>query len=220
MRRQIGKALQRRSEAIKNAINRYNTQAAKLTPPRTPLSWKEIVEYSFLGEFDALRHSTRGVRDQLWAQATRREATVKHFKLCRAREEITRLNIEICRLRTFIHYETLQMNKAMLYLTETNSHLAAELKSRRQLRNAINTIHLQRLASVEQSVGFTGVRGIGVPVFTPTGPNPSDNMPCEAKTDGGPGGKSCETENKMDEAAEDIAHDLEKITEFILAITD
>ena len=38
--------------------------------------------------------------------------------------------------------------------------------------------------------------------------------------DGGPGGKSCETENEMDEAAEDVAHDLEKITEFVLAITD
>jgi exonuclease VII small subunit len=54
LRRQIGKALQRRSEAIKNALNRYNVQAAKLTPPRPSLSWKEIVDYSFLGEFDLL----------------------------------------------------------------------------------------------------------------------------------------------------------------------
>jgi hypothetical protein len=129
LRRQIGKALQCQSEAIKNAINRYNTQAAKLTPPRTLLSWKEIVEYSFLGEFDALRHSTRGMRNQLWAQATHREAMVKHFKLCRAREEITRLNIEIRRLRTSIHHETLHTNKAILHLTEKNPHLAAELKS-------------------------------------------------------------------------------------------
>jgi hypothetical protein len=222
LRRQIGKALQRRSEAIKNAINRYNIQAAKLTPPRTPLSWKEIVEYSFLGEFDALRHSTRGVRDQLWAQATRREAMVKHFKLCRAREEITRLNIEIRRLRTSIHHETLHTNKAILHLTETNPHLAVELKSRWQLRDAINTLHLQRLDSVERSAGFTGACGIGVPVFTPTGPNPSDNIPYEAMTDSGLGGTRYETKNdsEMDDAAEDVVHDLEKITEFVLAITD
>jgi hypothetical protein len=112
------------------------------------------------------------------------------------------------------------MNKAMLYLNETNPHLAAELKLQWQLCNAINTIHLQCLNLVEQSASFTGVYRIGISMSTPTGPNPSDNMPYKAMTDGGPGGKSCKTENEMDKAAEDIAHDLEKITEFILAITD
>lgn len=147
---------------------------------------------------------------------------VKHFKLCRAREEITRLNIEICRLRTFIHHETLQTNKVILHLTTTSPHLAAELKSRWHLRNAINTIHLQCLDLVEQSAGFTGVHGIGVPVSTPTGPNPSDNILREAMTDcgSGLGGKGYETENEIDEAAADVTHDLEKITEFVLAITD
>lgn len=45
LRTQIGKALQRRSEAIRNALARYNTQAAKLNPPRPSLSWKEIAQY-------------------------------------------------------------------------------------------------------------------------------------------------------------------------------
>ena len=145
---------------------------------------------------------------------------VKHFKLCRAREEVMRLNIEIRRLRTFIHHETLHTNKEILHLTNTNPHLAAELKSRWHLRNAINMLHLQRLDSVERSASFTGVRGVGVPVSTPTGPNPSDDVPCEAMTDSGPGVKGYETRNEMDEAAEDVARDLEKITEFVLAITD
>jgi hypothetical protein len=145
---------------------------------------------------------------------------IKHFKLCCAHKEITRLNIEIYHLQTFIHYKILQMNKAMLYLTETNPHLAAELKLQWQLYNAINIIHLQCLNSVEQSASFTGICRIGVPVFTPIGLNPSNNMPYEAMTDGGPGGKSYKTENEMDEAVENIAHDLEKITKFVLAITD
>ena len=94
---QIGKALQHRSDAIKNALNRYNVQAAKLTPPRPSLSWRQIIDYSFLGEFDLLRHSRVDIRNQPW-KVTRREATVKYFKLCRAEEELTRLNIEIRRL--------------------------------------------------------------------------------------------------------------------------
>ncbi|KAG2752758.1 hypothetical protein P692DRAFT_20723416, partial [Suillus brevipes Sb2] len=50
----ISKALQRCSDAIQNAIICYNTQAALLVPPRPKLTWKDIVEYSFLGEFDLL----------------------------------------------------------------------------------------------------------------------------------------------------------------------
>ncbi len=132
------------------------------------------------------------------------------------------MNIEIRRLRTFIHHETLHTNKTILHLTENNPHLAAELKSRWQLRNAVNTLHLQRLDSVERSASFTGVCGIGVPVFTPTGPNPSDDIPYEAIADSGVGGTRYETKDnsEMDDAAEDVVHDLEKITEFVLSITD
>jgi hypothetical protein len=106
LRRQIGKALQRYSDAIKNALNHYNVQAAKLTPPRPSLSWWQIVDYSFLGKFDLLWHSRVDIRNQPWTQVTRREATVKYFKLCRAEEELTRLNIEIRRLQTSIHDKT------------------------------------------------------------------------------------------------------------------
>ncbi|KAJ8580560.1 hypothetical protein M405DRAFT_708220, partial [Rhizopogon salebrosus TDB-379] len=65
---QIGKALQRRSDAIRNALNRYNVQAAKLNPPRPQLSWKDITEYSFLGEFDLLRQSRSDIRELNWTK--------------------------------------------------------------------------------------------------------------------------------------------------------
>jgi len=109
LRRQISKALQRRSEAIKKALNRYNTQAARLTPPRSPLTWKEIVDFTFIGEFDLLRYSRADIRAELWVKPARREATTKYFKLSRAREELVRLNVEIRRLRTFISDEARQV---------------------------------------------------------------------------------------------------------------
>ncbi|KAG2052118.1 hypothetical protein BDR06DRAFT_888378, partial [Suillus hirtellus] len=50
----ISKALQQHSEAIQAALNCYNVQAAALVPPHPQLTWKDIVEYSFLGKFDLL----------------------------------------------------------------------------------------------------------------------------------------------------------------------
>lgn len=93
---QIGKALQRHLEAIHNAINQYNTQAVALNPPRPRLSWKDIAEYSFLGEFDLLRHSHTDVREQDWTKPAHHKAMTKYFKLLHAQEEVSRLNVEIC----------------------------------------------------------------------------------------------------------------------------
>jgi hypothetical protein len=126
--RQIGKALQRCSEAIKNAISCYNMQAAKLDPPHLPLTWKEIVNYSFISEFDTLRHSHSDVRSQPWAQTVCREAMVKYLKLCHAQEEVARLNIEIHHLRTSIHDEMIHTQRTISLLLTTNTELAVELQ--------------------------------------------------------------------------------------------
>ncbi|KAG2086293.1 hypothetical protein BD769DRAFT_1335092, partial [Suillus cothurnatus] len=49
-----------------NAINHYNTQAIALDPPWLKLTWKDIVKYSFLGEFDLLRHSCTDIHEHNW----------------------------------------------------------------------------------------------------------------------------------------------------------
>ncbi|KAG1758942.1 hypothetical protein EDD22DRAFT_749190, partial [Suillus occidentalis] len=66
LHQQITKALQQHSEAIWNAINHYNTQVAALVPPRPKVAWKDIVEYSFLGEFDLLHQSHTDIQDANW----------------------------------------------------------------------------------------------------------------------------------------------------------
>ncbi|KAG1771089.1 hypothetical protein EV702DRAFT_1181517 [Suillus placidus] len=76
LRQQIGKALQRRSDAIRNAINKYNLQAAALDPPWPRLLWKDIADYSFLGEFDLLRYSRTDIREVDWSKPAYREASV------------------------------------------------------------------------------------------------------------------------------------------------
>ncbi|KAG2120042.1 hypothetical protein DEU56DRAFT_928749 [Suillus clintonianus] len=162
LRQQIGKALQRRSEAIRNAINRYNIQAIALNPPRPKISWKDIADYSFLGEFDLLRHSRTDIRSEDWAKPAHREATTKYFKLCRAHEEITRLNVEIRRLRTAIHAEQVQTTAVIEDLRLSDPKLAEELQRQWCSRAAINAVHLHRLDRIECLTGFSGVRGVGM----------------------------------------------------------
>ncbi|KAG2738887.1 hypothetical protein P692DRAFT_201842716 [Suillus brevipes Sb2] len=161
LRQQIGKALQRRSEAIRNAIKRYNIQAVALNPPRPKISWKDIADYSFLGEFDLLRHSRNDIRTDDWAKPAHREATTKYFKLCRAREELARLNVEIRRLRTFIHFEQSQVTTVIEDLRRSDATLGDELQRRWRSRAAINAVHLHRLDRIECLPGFSGLRGIG-----------------------------------------------------------
>jgi hypothetical protein len=140
-------------------LNRYNTQAALLDPPRPGLSWTDIVNYSFIGEFDLLRYSHQDIRSAPWAQPAQRQATLVYFKLCRAKEELERLNIEIRRLRTFIEHENVDLDIVFAKLTITAPLVAQELKCRHILRSSVNAVHIRRLNIIEQLPGFTGVKG-------------------------------------------------------------
>ncbi|KAG1719913.1 hypothetical protein EDB19DRAFT_1898598 [Suillus lakei] len=128
LHQQIGKVLQHHSEAIHNAIKWYNTQAAALNPPCLKLSWKDIAEYSSLGEFDLLHYSHTNIREADWTKPAYHEATTKHFKLLRAREEVSRLNLEICHLHTFIHDEETDTLKVIEDPQSSNPLLASELQ--------------------------------------------------------------------------------------------
>ena len=55
MHQHIGKALQARSLAIKLALEYYNAAASTLVPPRCIILRHDVVESTFLSEFDLLR---------------------------------------------------------------------------------------------------------------------------------------------------------------------
>jgi hypothetical protein len=215
LRRQIGKALQRRSEAIRKAITRYNEQAAKLNPPRPPLSWKDIVEYSFLGEFDLLRHSRADVRQEPWAQPARRAATAKYFHLCRAKEEITCLNTEIQRLCTSIHDETEHIECVIAHLSTADHRLCSELRRWWALRTSVNQVHLHRLNALKQSADYTGNQGIGVRLGSQV----------RNRSSGDIGDVLSHADQSVfvdveAEQQENYNRDFEHVTKFVLRITD
>lgn len=111
-----------------------------------------------------MHHSCTDIRDVEWTTPAHREATVKYFKLQRACEEIQRLNIEICRLRTAIHDEETKTIATIDQLLITNSLLAVELRRRWQARAAVNAVYLYQLSRIKSQPAFLGRCGIGVRV--------------------------------------------------------
>ncbi|KAE9397606.1 hypothetical protein BT96DRAFT_995705 [Gymnopus androsaceus JB14] len=55
LRKHLAKALKTRSQSIRKAIDQYNETAKKMNPPRATVNWDEVVNYSFLSEFDILQ---------------------------------------------------------------------------------------------------------------------------------------------------------------------
>lgn len=151
--------MNRRSETVRKAINRYNEQAALLDAP--VIDWQEIAGYAFIGEFETLRLARSDIRREKWVQKAHRDAGIRYFKLCRAREEIQRLNVEVRRLLTWIQDEKKHTEQIIERLSVNEPLLADELRKRWTLRSSVNAAHLQRLKILQQEDYYTGPRDCG-----------------------------------------------------------
>lgn len=156
MRKHIAKALQTRSAAIRTALDRYNTAALALTPPRRTLKWDEVIEYAFLADFDLLRDAREDVSERPWATPASRQAMDLYFKMCRAQEEIVRLNIEIRRLVTYIRDEDHYLRACEAQMMPLEPALAYQIGARRLARGRANGHLLQHLTDIAELPGFSG----------------------------------------------------------------
>lgn len=166
MRKHIAKALQARSKAVKNAIDRYNAAASFMSPPMPELSWEQVVEYAFLADFDILRDTRAEIRSRPWTRPAYRLAMDRYFKILRAREEIKRLNVEIPRVVTWIRDENrfLQGQEQELRETEGKSaeqaekdlQMAVQVGLYRKRRGRFDDGHMQSFWRLAETPGFTG----------------------------------------------------------------
>jgi hypothetical protein len=162
LRRHISKALQVRSATIRNALERYNDAAKRMSPPRRQLSWDEVVDYAFLAEFDLLRDSREDIRLRPWAQPANRILMDEYFKIERAREEIDRLNIEIRRIITHIEDE----ENFLLEAEEVapSDEMRFFIRQYHLDRTRFSKLHLRRFSKLAQRPGFTGQLEAGEPI--------------------------------------------------------
>lgn len=130
MRQHISKALKVRSQAIRNAVKKYNAAALAVTPQQPQLEIDTVLDYVFLAQFDLLRDSRFHVNRNEWMRPAVRDLMVKFFKLLRAKEEIERLNIEARCLDTFLHDSKAAYASALDGLLTTDPLLAHQLRKR------------------------------------------------------------------------------------------
>ncbi|KAI0259614.1 hypothetical protein BC834DRAFT_833181, partial [Gloeopeniophorella convolvens] len=212
LRTHIAKALTRRSEAIRKALARYNEEARRLSPPRPALSWKEIVEYSFLGEFDLLRHSRRDVRQEDWARPANREATIQYLELQRAHEELARLEVEIPRLRTRMVDERREYEAAISAIEHSDAPLAHELRIRWARRRLINELHESRLHWIVTLPTYKGARNTGVRLGSAAEPASDDVLTRESFAE--------PPDDVLEENEDALAEEVEALDIFIDNIVD
>ena len=156
LREKIGKALKTRAEAIRRALDAYNSAAAQLNPPRESLSWAKLMDATTLADFDLLRDSRQDIREQPWTQPSRREAMNLYFGIKRANEEILQLNVEIRRLVTFMINDHHDFHRAISANIITNPALAHELSCQWEYRHRIHSRIAFQLHQTSRLRGFTG----------------------------------------------------------------
>jgi hypothetical protein len=181
LRKHIAKALQARSQAVRTALDRYNTAAWNLVPPRPALQWKDVVEYAFLADFDLLRDTRQDIRSRVWATPAGRLAMDLYFKTQRAREEIERLNVEIPRVATYIRNEDRFLREQVAEIRKTDPALAHQVEIHRMERGRFNSYHISRLREIRKLRGFTGSICLGE---SSEGPSKGER-PSHSEGDGG-----------------------------------
>ena len=164
MRKHIAKALQARSKAIRTALDHYNAAAQAQIPPRSQLTWTDVVEYAFLADFDLLRDSRQDIRNRPWTRPACRLAMDKFFTIEQAHAEIKRLNLEIPRFITFMHNEDIFLRDQEDSLHVSDPALAHQIKLHRLDRSHFTSMHMHRFHKLAQIEGFTGSIQIGVSV--------------------------------------------------------
>ncbi|KAJ7921642.1 hypothetical protein B0H13DRAFT_1604343 [Mycena leptocephala] len=177
-----GTALQTRSRTIRAALDRYNAAAAALDPPRHTLSWSEVIDFTFLADFDILRDPEGNAALRPWATPGARELMDTHFKIEHAKEEIDRLNIEIRRLVTYIRDERVFLLAKEAEVRETDSHLAIFIGKYRMQWGCFDEDHMKCLRTMVKKLGprFSGTLMPGVRLAPPPEPAPQgDRMDTE-----------------------------------------
>ncbi|KAJ7216257.1 hypothetical protein C8J57DRAFT_1440557 [Mycena rebaudengoi] len=152
-RRHIAKALQARSKAIRNALTRYNQAAKALSPPGPELSWQQVVDYSFLSDFDLLRDPAMSTAVREWGTPAARELLDSYFRIERAKEEIVRLDVEIRCLVMHIRDKRVFLLKKEAEIQETNPVLAFFIGRYRQEHGRFDASHLKRFARFATKIG-------------------------------------------------------------------
>lgn len=199
-------------------------------PLRQILKWEEVVEYAFLADFELLRKTRSDVSQLPWSSPAAQNGMDIYFKMCRAREEICRLNIEVRRLVTYIQDEDKYLWVCEAQLTLANPALAHQIAVHRNVRGRFNSCHLKWLHDISKLPGFTGTLGPGLSACTGVGESaslPDARIPTNMSAvhipvhnPSSPVGTDTQEDLEDEEAAEEVAQEVLRSLQDLVFITD
>ncbi|KAE9389219.1 hypothetical protein BT96DRAFT_792378, partial [Gymnopus androsaceus JB14] len=154
MRKHIANALKLRSKSIHNAIDSYNTAVAALLPPCQYISWEQVLDFSYLSEFDILWDTREDFREQPWATQKNCMLMQEFFKLIHAENELPRLHQEIKRLFMYMAMEVEQLKGFARRAYAEDPALALQIELHWQEHGCFNDLHRRRLLSIKHLESF------------------------------------------------------------------
>ena len=169
----IGKVLQAWSSAIKTALELYNITAQALSSLRRTLTLEEVVEYTFLSNFQLLQDTHEDISHCPWASPTTRLALDTYFKMCCTQEEIIQLNIEIRCFVTYLQDEDQYLCACEEQLLTSHPTLTYQTRVLQNVHGRFNSSHLEHLVETARLQGFTGTlepgKSMNIDVGSPAG---------------------------------------------------
>ena len=135
-----------------------------MRPKKPLLSWENVVEYAFLADFDLLHDTREDITTKSWAKPVSRLVSNSFFKMERAKEEITRLNVEIKRVITYMHDEERFLCHKEIEIKGDDPSLAHQIHLIRMERGHFTDIHMAHFIKLACNPGFSGsiIPGISI----------------------------------------------------------
>ncbi|KAI6114255.1 hypothetical protein F5141DRAFT_1213394 [Pisolithus sp. B1] len=118
------------------------------------LHWEQVVEYTFLANFDLLWDTHENISQCPWAHPTAHFALDTYFKMCQAKEEIKCLNIKIHRVITFMCDEEHFLRTCEEKINNIHPTLGHQVSQCCKLHSQFNGSHLKHLHDIAMLPGF------------------------------------------------------------------
>ncbi|KAF8311412.1 uncharacterized protein EI90DRAFT_2953931, partial [Cantharellus anzutake] len=165
-RQHISTLVAKRGKSLQSTLQKYNTLAASLNPPKPSLTWQDVTDLHFLSDIILLR-GREDIRDKRWFQRHFRDATRAWYKLQRAREEVKIVGIEAHRIWASVIEEEAHLRQVIETTQHTHPELAKYISLMAECRLNANRQLRRKLKLLEKQGGVStplpAIRRVGSP---------------------------------------------------------
>ncbi|KAF8317233.1 uncharacterized protein EI90DRAFT_3021378 [Cantharellus anzutake] len=156
----ISQLVGKRSRTLHSTLEKYNTAAAAMMPPKPSLTWDDITHPDFPSTVELL-WGRDDIRSCEWTQEHFHAATRAWARLQRAKEELVTIGVETCRILTSMRDEELQLKITIEAVAASNPTLASYILMAFKWRVEANAHLCKKLSCLESHPYYLSPRGTG-----------------------------------------------------------